>query len=198
MHAIFKAETIQKEQRMVWAEIYAPNRPDSDGEFMSAETIRKMAHDFLRKGLTKSIDVQHNNQTVSNVEIVESWIAMKGDPHFIEGAWVGGCHIPDDDTWEKVQKGELNGFSLEAMVNHEDREVELELPEIISGRTTKADDQHDHQFYAKYSDEGVFLGGVTDIVNGHQHEIRAGTVTEAANGHTHRFSAVDELEIMEE
>lgn len=186
----------EAEQRMVWAEVYAPNRPDSDGEFMSADTIRKMAYNFLRNGRTKFVDVGHDNKQVEGVEIVESFIARKGDPDFLEGAWVVGCHIDDDATWAKVQKGEINGFSVEAFVSAEEQEVEIDLPPVITGLTSKSED-HVHKFYVSYDESnGQFKGGTTDEVNGHVHAIRAGTVTEIVKGHSHRFSSVDQVYIV--
>ena len=190
-----KSDPASDEKRMVWAEVYAPNRPDSDGEFMSAQTIEKMAHDFLRNGRTKMVDVQHNNQTTPGIEVVESFIARKGDPDFLEGSWVIGVHIPDDTIWGLVKKGEINGFSVEAVVAKEPVDVEIELPPVVTGLTTKSE-EHQHKFYVTFDQEtGALLGGTTDAVDGHVHVIKGGTVTEEAAGHRHRFSSVDLVEI---
>jgi hypothetical protein len=189
-------KSVPAEKRMVYAEVYAPNRPDSDGEFMTAETIEKMAHDFVKKGRLKQIDVQHDNKTIDGVQAVESFIARKGDPDFIPGSWVLGIHVDHTDTWNRIKKGELNGLSVEALVGREEKEVTLQLPPVISGRTTKSEN-HEHQFFVNYSPEGDFLGGVTDTVNGHRHTIKGGTVTEEMDGHRHRFSSVDSLEIID-
>ena len=45
--------------------------------------------------------------------VVESFIVRKGDPDFIEGAWVVGVHVPDKEVWQQIVKGELTGFSIE-------------------------------------------------------------------------------------
>ena len=180
------------DQRLVYGEVYIPNVPDSDGEFMDAETIHKMAHDFMRKQLTKSIDIQHNNQLTDGVQVVESFIARKGDPDFVEGAWVLGVHINDDEVWGKVKKGEINGFSLEAYVTKSPSELTLNVPPMLQGKTSKAAD-HEHEFFASYDPVGNFLGGRTSIVNGHQHAIKRGTLTEQVDGHSHTFSFVELL-----
>lgn len=184
-----------EDRRLVYGEVYAPNRPDADREFMLAEDIEAMAHDFMRRMKQDRVDTHHNNEVIPNVVVVESFIARKGDPDFIEGAWVVGVHINDDDTWEKVKKGELSGFSLEALVNYEDVEVEIEMPPIVSGVTSKSE-EHTHKFFVTYDKEGNFKGGVTDEVNGHKHAIICGTRTEKAEGHSHMFSAVDDIEIV--
>lgn len=181
-------------KRMVWAEVYAPNRPDTDGEWMSAETIEKMAYAFMRSQRTKKVDVQHDNGEYDGIDIIESFVARKGDPDFIEGSWVVGVHINNDDIWSQVEKGEINGFSVEALVTKRTGEVEVEIPPVVTGRTTKSED-HEHTFMVAYDDEGRFLGGKTDVVDGHMHVIKNGTITEEAKGHMHRYSAVDDVVI---
>lgn len=189
-----KAEV--EEQRMIYGEVYAPNVPDAQGDWMTAEEIRKMAHAFVRKGAMNQIDVQHDETVVASrdLHIVESFIAQKGDPTFLEGAWVIGMHIPDDETWEKIKKHEINGFSMQAEVLAYEDEHELEVPHNLKGLTTKSE-EHSHTFDVRYDDDMNFLGGTTDMVNGHFHLIRAGTHTEDAAGHRHRFSSVDGLKI---
>lgn len=185
-----------EELRLIWAEVYAPDRPDSDGEYMTAKTIREMAHDFLRQGKTKQVDLQHNHETKEGVEIVESFTAQKGDPNFIEDSWVVCIHIPDDELWAKVKDGEINGLSVEAAVLKVEREVEIEIPPIITGTTSKEDD-HIHRFTIEYNENGDFIGGVTDAgPDGHFHKITRGTATDPAQGHSHRFSAVDDIRIV--
>lgn len=182
------------EHRLVYGEVYAPNRPDSDGEFMTAEQIMKMAHEFVRKQRMDQVDTHHDNELVPGVVVVESFIARKDDPDFIEGAWVVGVHVNDDDTWAAVKKGEINGFSMEAMVVREEMEIEIEIPPVVSGLTSKTE-AHVHKFYVTYDANGKFKGGTTDEVDGHKHSIIAGTITEEVNGHRHKFSAVDDIEI---
>lgn len=192
---IIKTASTTEDQRLVFSEVYAPNRPDSQGEYMRAETILKMAHDFAKAGRFQQIDVEHNNVTVPGIQVVESFIARKGDTDFIEGSWVVGIHVNDDDTWEAIKNGEINGLSLEALVVKEETPVQLSMPPVVSGRTSKSED-HEHQFYVSYNDEGVFQGGVTNTVDGHSHVIKTGTMCEFVNGHSHRFSSVDDLEIL--
>lgn len=182
-------------QRLVFAEVYAPSRPDSDVEFMRAEEIQKMAYGFMKTMKLSAVDQQHNNEMVEGACIVESFIARKGDPDFIEGAWVVGMHIDNDEVWDRVEKGEINGFSVEALVTKHPQEVVLELPPIVRGLTFKGEDGHDHTFHVAYDSEGKFLGGRTDNVDGHEHIIKRGTVTEEAEGHSHRFSHVEGLRI---
>jgi hypothetical protein len=47
--------------QIAYGEVYAPNRPDAQDEWMRREWIQKAAHDFLRSGKMQQIDVLHNN-----------------------------------------------------------------------------------------------------------------------------------------
>jgi hypothetical protein len=181
-----------EEQRLVYGEVYAPNRMDVQGEYMSAEDIKSMAHDFMVRQMNKSVDVQHDNRIVPNVTIVESFIARDGDPDFIPGSWVVCCHVNDDDTWGKVKSGELNGFSVEALVIKEDNEVEIEIPPVVKGKTSTVQD-HFHDFSVNFGPDGAFKGGLTTLAKGHTHKIAGGTITEESQGHRHRFSSVDNI-----
>lgn len=188
----FKKDEVRK--RLIWAEVYAPDRPDSDGEFMRAPEIEKMAYKFMKSKQLEAIDTQHTQINEDGCCVVESFIARKGDPDFIEGSWVVAIHVDNDVLWEQVEKGEINGLSMEALVVREPQEVEMEVPPILSGVTQKSED-HEHEFLVSYSPEGVFKGGRTTTVDGHYHDIKRGTITEEVNGHTHRFSHVEGLHI---
>lgn len=183
------------DKQIAYGEVYAPNVPDSQGDFMTAEEIEKMAHGFLREGRVTNIDTEHDLEDNGCV-VVESFVARKGDPDFTEGAWVMAVHVPDATMWDDVKKGEFGGFSMYGKAVREPRIIEVEVPDdgILKGETFEAED-HQHLYALKFSEEGVFLGGVTDEVNGHSHEIKKGTVTELAGEteHRHRFSFMEGL-----
>lgn len=194
---IKKAEAAK---RIVWSEVYAPDRPDADNEFMRAEEIEKMAYDFMRAQKLDAVDAMHDQQDKDGCCVVESFIARKGDPDFIEGAWVVGIHVNNDDLWAKVEKGEINGFSMEALVVKEPVEVEMELPApILAGKTLKSEgegEEHTHDYLVSYTEQGKFLGGRTSpAADGHYHVIKRGTKTEEVNGHAHKFSFVEQVKI---
>jgi len=129
---------IIEEQRVVIGAVYVPEQLDTHGDFMTAEEIRKGAYDYMRKAdALAQIDTNHDNVRTGSY-VVESFISRKGDPDFkIEGTWVVGVHIPDDDVWEAVKRGEINGFSMEAEV--QTRESSLLMPDYpasMIGMTT--------------------------------------------------------------
>lgn len=186
----FQIKKTDDEQQLVYGEVYAPGIPDSQGDFMTAATIQEMAHSFMRRGLVSKIDIDHC-QEESGCYVVESFIARDGDETFIPGSWVLGVKIPDAETWGKVQKGELNGFSLDGEGYRIATTLQITTPDVVTGMTDEFDG-HAHEFFVKYDLEGHFLGGETSPgPDGHVHEITRGTATEASNGHSHRFSFVE-------
>lgn len=191
MSMVLKSE----DQHLVFGEVYAPNRPDAQGEYMTAVDIQKMAHEFIRAGKMAQIDLMHGNKIVSGASVVESFVADEGDSRFLPGSWVIGVHIPDPHLWNAIKKGEINGFSMEALVTRHDMEVDVDIPPIVTGLTSKHED-HQHKFFVAYDEKGQFKGGVTDTVRGHYHSIVAGTHTQDAAGHRHRFSSVDNVRIL--
>ena len=178
------------ELQVVFGEVYAPNSfPDTQNDVATAEVIREAAWGFMRKSATMAVDVGHS-EIDCGAYVVESFIARKGDPDFIEGSWVIGVWCPDAE-WEMVKKGELNGFSLDGFGIRVPTTIEIEVPDLIKGDTTETDG-HVHEFYVRFDENGTFLGGETSPgPDGHVHLIKRGTVTEDANDHSHRFSFVE-------
>lgn len=177
-------------EQIVFAEVYAPDMPDTDNEFMTAEEIKKASYNFVKEGRIFKVDTNHDNEENGSY-VVESFIARKDDPDFIEGSWVVGVHIPDAAVWKQVLDGEINGFSLEASVLKTPHELEVDIPDYVCGMTSDTSG-HLHTFQVYFDTEtGGFKGGITDTVNEHFHTIKRGTVTEDAEEHNHRFSYVE-------
>jgi hypothetical protein len=110
---------------------------------------------------------------------------------FIPGSWVLGVHVPDNE-WALVKSGELNGFSMDGFGVRVETVIELDLPEMVTGKCDPGPDGYVHTFYVKFDEEGNFIGGETDAgPDGHRHKILRGTCTEVTNGHSHRFSFVE-------
>lgn len=179
-----------EELQIVWGEVYAPDFPDSQGDFATRETIRKMAYGFMQKGDMFAIDTGHSREK-SGAYIVESFIARDDDATFIPGSWVLGVRVPDNE-WALVKSGELNGFSMDGFGVRVETQLDIDMPDTVYGECIKAEDGHTHKFMVKYNDDGTFAGGETDAgPDGHRHKILRGTCTEVTNGHSHRFSFVE-------
>jgi hypothetical protein len=179
-----------QEQQVVFGEVYAPGFPDSQGDFMTAETIREMAYGFMQKSGLNKIDMNHSQQECG-AYVVESFIAGDDDPTFIPGSWVVGVKVPDPQIWGLVKSGELNGFSLDGFGVRVATTIEIDMPEVLKGETDDVAG-HRHTFIVHFDEGGEFIGGHTSKADdGHFHRIVRGTITEETNGHTHRFSFVE-------
>ena len=175
------------EKRMVEGLVYAPYVLDTWGEMMLPEDIETMAHRFMADlALKGTIDTNHDEASNGSYP-VQSFIARKGDPDYVEGSWVLKVHVPEDDTWEKVKKGELNGFSFQAMVYKVAVVVEIEAEADGIFQTEPAGDGHKHYAYVEFDEDGVVISGRTSTNEGHSHEIMGATVTEKSFGHSHRL-----------
>ncbi len=188
------------ELQIVWAEVYIPGLPDSQGDLMTDIEIQKAAYNFMAKSRLDQIDRMHDGKECG-AYVVESFIAREGDDIFIQGAWVVGVHIPDPEIWAAVKSGEFNGFSMEGEAIRTEKQFELDLPEEASGRT-EAENNHTHSFTVRFGDQGQFLGGETSTDADptapgdlHAHGIQKGTVTEStgANPHVHRYSVSEAI-----
>lgn len=187
------------ELQVVYGEVYAPNVPDAQGDFMSEVEVMRMAHNFMMSRRLRSIDTNHDNAENGSM-VVESFIVNEGDVIYVPGAWVVGVYIPDPVVWAKVKSGELNGFSMEALVKATPKVIELEVPEVIRGKLLDDDSGHTHKFEVRFNEDGNFLGGKTSVVDDHFHVIEKGTVTNAAGSpaHNHRYSIVEEMSDVKE
>lgn len=104
-----KSDTLKQ---ITYGEVYVPDEKDTDGNWMTSETIEKMAHDFMQELRLTQIDKNHDGEADKGT-VVESFIVRKGDPDFTEGSWVVGVKVHDTETWDSIQKGEITGFSIE-------------------------------------------------------------------------------------
>ena len=103
-----------EEKRIVYGVVYEPDAKDSDGNWMTASEIEKMAHGFVKSLRLKQIDKNHNGEA-GDGEVVESFVAREGDPDFPKGAWVLGTQITKDETWRAIKKGEITGYSIQGV-----------------------------------------------------------------------------------
>jgi len=175
-------------ERIVFAEVLIPDTPNTYGDFHTKESVREFAYGFMINGF--GIDTDHDNVDVSaTVKIIESFVARENDPDFIVGAWVLGMYIEDDDVWQKVLDGELNGYSYEAVVKF--LEVDLLVPDnnTVYG-TTEAEvgDGHTHDFFVLIDNNGRVIAGGTTETMGHSHTISQHTFTDTNFGHSHIFN----------
>lgn len=184
-----------EEERIVFAEVYSPLHVDTDGEAMTPTEIRKMAHKFLSEGRVKKIDVQHS-QKESGCSVVESFIAREHDPDgFIQDSWVMAVHIPQDEVWEEVKSGKLNGFSFFGEVRKIPAKARVAVTRKMEGVTEDSMDgplpPHEHDVLLMFDQNGRLMSGKTEETLNHVHEIKRATATELEWEHAHRMIMIE-------
>ncbi len=104
--------------------VWVPDLPCHEGDIMTAEEVRKMAHGFLPNG--GHIDIEHNGkpQSSDKVSIAEHYIVPPGDPKFRGIRTSEGVEIDPAGSWGLILKildpelraaydtGEWNGVSM--------------------------------------------------------------------------------------
>ena len=88
--------------------------------YFTDDTIKKIATKFLEENKQHNTDVNHDNIVVEENTLIESWIVE--DPKMDKatamgfdvpkGTWMVSYKINNQETWQKIKNGELNGFSI--------------------------------------------------------------------------------------
>jgi hypothetical protein len=126
--------TIDEDKRLLLGAALIPDtkilRIDGEGnEFFitfTAETIEKLSHSFLKNGRQNNSTLEHEVK-LEDMSVVESWIVQdpKNDKSnkygktYDKGTWVAMVKVDNNDIWEKAKKGEIKGFSIEALLGLE-------------------------------------------------------------------------------
>ena len=131
-----------EKKHMVTGVVAIPNKPiyrrNNDGEeydiVFSAEAIEKMAKDYLKNYRQHEVTLQHQ-ENAEGVYLVEQWI--KGDMYRDKsaviglsedlpvGSWIQTYYVDSNDVWQRIESGELQGFSLECMLGLEEFETQI-------------------------------------------------------------------------
>lgn len=104
-------------RKIAYGEVYVPMKADAHKHFMKAEEIELMGHNFMLQ--SRQMDENHDF-IKGSAGVVESFIARKGDPDFVEGAWVLGVKVFSERVWENVKSGKIKGYSLAGVANFGD------------------------------------------------------------------------------
>jgi hypothetical protein len=88
--------------------------------YFSSETIKMIAEKYMRNKYIDNNDTQHDGKVVEDVYVIESWIKESdhdksnkyGFNELPIGTWFVAMKIRNDEVWQRVKNGELNGFSV--------------------------------------------------------------------------------------
>lgn len=140
-----KFERVEGEKRLLVGPVLIPNLPiyRKEGErefnaFFKADSIEKMAFQYLKKGRQSNATVEHQID-VDGLCVVESWIITdnKSDKStalgmsYPNGTWMVSMKVDRDDIWDDfVETGKLTGFSIEGLLKgrtvHQSEELSKE------------------------------------------------------------------------
>lgn len=103
-------------ERIVYGIVAEPDVKDSQGDQQTAEDIEKASNWFMEtaQNITVKTDENHDDDDFSAV-LLENYIArndmvLEGEV-IKKGTWLQALRL-DEDAWEKVESGELTGFSM--------------------------------------------------------------------------------------
>lgn len=112
----------EDEQKLVYGVVYEPGIADAHDDFMTAAEIEKAAHEFMKE--SQNIDTQHDFIPGAG-EVRESYIAPAdfeiNGTTIQKGSWVIVTKATDE-VWEKIQKGEITGYSMAGTAEVEEAE----------------------------------------------------------------------------
>lgn len=125
---IYKADSAQQK---VWAVVLEPYTVDAQGDWETPDEIEKACHAWMENW--QAHNIRHKGDVNKDIRTVECYIAPTdfalGAQPVRKGSWVMGVHILDGDVWQQVEKGELNGFSIEGYGRRQKRAV----AEVVHG-----------------------------------------------------------------
>ncbi len=108
--------------------VYEPMTEDSHGDYMEEAEIVKAAYYFAKNG--NKVDIQHSFEPLDGATVVENWIAKADfkidDEEIRKGTWLMTVEVTDADIWDKIEKGEITGFSMGGVGEYSEEDVDLD------------------------------------------------------------------------
>lgn len=122
-----KVLKVDAETHYVTGIVYEPLTEDAHGNFMTETEIRKAAYWFAKNG--DKVDLQHSFEQAEGVTVVETYVApsdmtVEGQP-VVKGTWLMTVEVENAEIWDKVQKGEVTGFSMGGIGKYSETDVDL-------------------------------------------------------------------------
>jgi len=120
---------VSKEKRLLMGAALIPEKPiyrkSGDHEFyiyFSKDTVAKASQMFLKAGNQSKDTLEHTEEKLSGMTIVESWLVEdevhdKSRKYGLDmpiGTWMVAMKVDNDDIWNNyVKEGKVKGFSIE-------------------------------------------------------------------------------------
>jgi hypothetical protein len=97
----------------------------------TADQVTRAAQKFMKESRTSDVNINHIEGNTSDIYLFESYIVSDtlkpSQPEFEDvenGSWMVSYKVDNDDVWDKIKEGDLNGFSPEIIGNLSEPEPE--------------------------------------------------------------------------
>jgi len=135
IHKAGEFAAIDAAQQIVYGYALVPDLPDHQGDIVPFADVELAGHSLLRnvaKGYARGegVGVEHKDWDGIGYP-VEVFFDRTGSNGIAGGLWVG-THVEDADTWCKVEKGDLRGYSIGGSSTR--REVLPDLSTVLKAR----------------------------------------------------------------
>ena len=120
---------VDTDEQVIVSPVMIPGLPiarrNANGElfyaYFSKDTVKRMAHKFLKQNYTNNINLEHDqSMKLNGVSVVESFITTEDDTKATkygydlpEGTWVVMMKVEDKNLWKLIKAGKVKGLSLE-------------------------------------------------------------------------------------
>ena len=119
---------VDEESHYVTGVVYEPLAEDTQGNFMTEDEIRKAAYWFAKN--SDKVDLQHSFEEAKDISVVESYVTlcdMEIDGEAVsKGTWLITTEVQNPEVWEKIQKGEISGYSMAGIGNYSEADTKVE------------------------------------------------------------------------
>lgn len=120
-------KALDEELKQVTYVAMMPDFVDLQGDYVSAEEVRKAMESFNKS--SQRANLFHRVMSDS-FEVVESYIApvdfTLGEKDVQKGTWLMTLQVNNDEVWDLIKSGDINGISIgaKALVEELDQEEE--------------------------------------------------------------------------
>jgi hypothetical protein len=135
---LIKFATVDNDKRTIVAPVLIPDKriyrvDERTGHeyevFVTAETIEKLAQQYLMKGYQNKATVEHSENIDGDVTVVESWVSKSSTKDksanyftrmFPAGTWFVTMKVNDEKLWQDyVKTGKVKAISIEGLFGHQ-------------------------------------------------------------------------------
>lgn len=113
-------KAVNEELKQATFIVMEPDAVDLHGDITSEEEVRKACFNFNK--FCRQPNLFHLTKT-ETYEFAESYVApvdfKLGDKEVKKGTWLATIQVQDDNLWELIKSGEINGLSIGALASVE-------------------------------------------------------------------------------